>query len=1175
MILLSVRSRCCGQIQKRKMATRLGCSSAFAGDITSLVHLRLEKSAAAERPRGSQHLRYHLHLRQKKHPRNCLNLTISFAIFWALCSFLGAGRYLTLQPAIQEGSLSFVFCLIDEPYFPKGAGSHTSRYIKLFALLFSALFAWASPRITALARELSGDHRLPKSSIVHACEHYLKWDRVHRHRTTFLKAIVSCIGCLTLGVLAALLLRSSGTHHKQPDIYLGAACHTREQCQDIKRRYLRTLATILIAPFSSNQTTTQRKIVKCFNRLFNIGRILEMDVPISTPSGVYQPAKHHSAEAKALKLRDLVSEDRGNIASIDQGGEDTSPDAPTPFGRSTITRAPDPEQSPFDKSNQARRKVERQAEPEGTPTLSNNFYPVASSSNTTSPASTPTRDLGPTDLSPQESTSSPSSGPNRIVVKKTRSSIFRHGSSQADTEIPPMPQQGFFSRATSSILRRNPNRREISPLVADRPTGNEKSSSSSPDPRGPSNVRVLRDLDLEERARAMGFDLPLNRFGLPEEILESNITPASQAPTDVRLVRDLGMEEKAKSMGYTLPQNRFGLHEEIVRYNTIPTESEKKVSSDAGTMVGLVTSEDDHYFADDEVTVLDDAEPLLGDHGIRSPPTGAKFPVTETEGGQEYLQESPSYSMSWLADCFTPSNIDLLKDLGTPPRAATHSPHSSPMFTMADETRHGLHNLGAPSTIGDFNPYEAEHVHNSWPDQSQQEQDHANEVNKLRGEIRKLIEKFSATCKAKDSEIQSAKTSEAAAVERVKALEKILEFYDIACGGVKELSEDDSGFDLTTDTFGGHETPTKPGFTSTSKGSNSGNSSGNQFTHKKSKSQEGGFFKGLIGTTEPSLSALEKLTERTLLEANVSSKDPDLAAKLGVSSRQLPPEAPKPASKDPVPKAKSGPSSMLRRLSLDNLKRKDTKSSGSSDSKNYSTRNTSQNSHYSQTKDVSLTSITEESSSASKSPETESSPPSSRDKVASFSEDSSSPANNQHHSRSSGTLTGQYDSDLSFALTALKADRSPQQGSGAIPQGWEYMGVSRDRQEEECNEPDSVEEEYEGPIRAQEVPQTAFDSSVGALAHGDHGDQALRYNPPSRSPPARPGLQTYSTEGRKESFEGQEACEEQHSRPGAPKTPERLHLNKSLPEINPEEVDKDEVKKDGKKRGLRNLFTRK
>jgi hypothetical protein len=1141
--------------------------------------MKWEKTVAATRPRGNQPTRFHLHLRQSKYSRTCLNLIIFIcALFWTSFSFLGAGRFLNHQPAVREGNPSFFFHLVDQPYLSIQTGSQYRGYPKLLELIFSALLARVSSGIiTVLARGHSGDQRLSKNPVVQACEHSLNQDRFHWHRITLPNAIIPCLGYLVLGVFAALLLRSSGAHPEEPDFYLAKAHHIQQLCQEFQKPDFRIFAAILIAPLPSDQTTLHRKIVDSFH-LFKIGAILEMDLANPNPRGVYRPIKHRVAETEVLTSQDLEYE-AGETCSLNKGGEDTCPDVPTPSGRPTITWAPDPGYEPSGKSSQARMKAKRQAETEGTATLRDNFYPGVPSSDATSLAGTPTKDLDSGYLDPTVPSSSSSPGLIRTAIRKTRSSIFRHGSSQADAEIPPMPQDGLFSRATSSILRRNPNRREDAPLVADRSISNEESTISLQSP-GPTNLRRVRNLEFEEQARAMGFDVSQNRFGLPEETIGSNIIPLSQVPTDVRLVRNLTMEEEARALGYTLPKNRFGLPEEIVDDGALPTKSKQRVSSDAGTMVGLVISDDEYDFSDDEVTVSDDAETVSEDHGLHSPPTAAKIPVPETEGGLDYLQDSSSDSMSWLTDCFTSSNIDLLKNFGTPPRVTTHLTHNSPTFKMTDETRNGLHNLGAPPMIGDFGTCEAEQVHNSWLDHSQQGQDIANEANKLRGEIRTLVEKFIAMCKAKDSEIQSVKGSEAAAVERVKVLEKILELHGIAFEGA---SETDNGFDLMTNTCGGQQTPTKTGFTSTSKGSNSGKSSRNRSSHKKSKSQEGGFFKSLKGATEPSLSALEKLTERSLLEANATSKDPDLAVKLKVSSRQLPPEAPKPASKDPVPKAKSGTSSILRRLSsLENLKRKDAKGSGSSDSKHNSTRNDSQNSHSSQSKDASLTSITEECSGGSKSPGIESGPPSYRGKVTSFSEDSSSPAYHQRHLRSSATLTGQYDPDLNQALAALTTERSQQQGSGAIPQGWEYMGASRNGRKGGYEDFKSMEEEREKPTGVRHVSHGSYNSSAGALVHEDQAnldedrdDQVLRSNPPSRSPPACPGLLSYYSEGRQQYFERQEVHEEHRDRARAPTTPERFNLNKLLPEINPEEVDKEEGRKDGKKRGLRNLFTRK
>jgi hypothetical protein len=127
-----------------------------------------------------------------------------------------------------------------------------------------------------------------------------------------------------------------------------------------------------------------------------------------------------------------------------------------------------------------------------------------------------------------------------------------------------------------------------------------------------------------------------------------------------------------------------------------------------------------------------------------------------------------------------------------------------------------------------------------------------------------------------------------------------------------------------------------------------------------------------------------------------------------------------------------------------------------------------------------------------------------------------------------------------------------------------------------------MEEKCEKPTGVKHISHGAKNSSVGALVrenqttlHEDCGDQTLRSNPLSRSPPPRPELPDYTSEGREQYFERQEAQEEHSNRAAAPKTPERFNLNKALPEINSVDCKKVEGKKDGEKWGFRNLFTRK
>jgi len=1140
MILHSVSPRGCSQIQKRKMATRSRCSRALATAVMSLFNMKLEKTAAAMRPRGNQANHYHLHL------GTCLNLIFIILLFRTAFVFLVAGRYLKHQPVIQESNLSFVFRLGDGPHFSEQTCSQYSESPMPLLLFFLALNIWVTPRaITGLARGLNGDWRLPKSPIVHHSKHLCAPDREYLYRITVSKVTISCLIYLALVLFAALLLRSCGVHPEKSDSCLAGLQHIQQLYQNYKKINFRTFATILMVPVSSNQTTLGRKIVNSPRR-FKIRAFLEMDLANPQTRGVHRPIKHRVPETEVLTLQDPESETGENASFLRKGGEDSYSDVPTPSGRGAITWAPDPEHRPPGRTSQANMKAKNQVEAESASILTENFYPGIPPSNDTSSTGTPAEDIDSNYLEYTESFSLPSSSLIRTPQRKTKSSIFRHVSSQADAEIAPMAQQSLFSSATSSILHGHSHRREKFYLVANRSIGNGQSTIS----QGPTHLRRVRNMAFEEQARAMGFDVS---------------------------------------------QNRFGLREEIADDGAFPTKSKQRISSDYRTMLDHATSNDDYDFADDDITVLGDAETVQGDYGLRSPPTAAKLPVTETKSDLDYLQDSPSEYISWLTNCSTSSDIDLPKDFDTPPKVSTHSPHRSPSLKMPDETRKGLYNHGTPHMIGDFdtreaeqveNPHQdhsqeeqdnAEQVQNSGPGHSQQKQDNANEVDKHRG----LVENFIVMCKAKDLELQNVEANEVVAVERVKVLEKILE---LAYGDAEELFEDDNGFDLATNTFGTQYTPTKTGFTSSSKGSFGGDSGGKRSSHRKSKSQEDSFFKSLLGTTEPSKAAFEKLRERSLLEANTNEKDPNRAAKLGVSSTQLPPEAPKPASKDPVPKAKNGTTSMLKRLStMDSLKRKNGKGSDSSESKNYSAGNTSQNSRASHSKDVSLTSITKESTGASKSSEISSGPPSYRDRVTSVSEDSSPPASHQRHSRSSGKeLSGRYDPDLSLALAALTADRSQQQGSSAVSQEWEYMGVSRDSRRRECDTPESIEEECEKPTGVQDVSYGVHSSSVGALVREnqvylseDRADQVLRSNPPPRSLPARPGLRDDSSEGHEQYFKIQEAHGEQRDQARAPKTPERFNLNKSLSDINLEEAGKKEGKKDGKKRGLKNMFTRK
>ncbi len=1096
-------------------------------------NMKLAKvTGAGTRPRGNDHNRYHLYSRRNQHPRHCLNLIFTFITSCIVLSSLGAGLLLAHQPVTQECNISFIPRPFDEPHFSEQTGSQYRDLPVLLVLSLLALLTWISSRtITALAQGLSGDPRLPQSPLVHHPEQSWVQDRVFLYKRSSIKTTITILSYLAVGFFAAILLTRSRTHSEESDFCPFGAHYIQKLQQTLKRVDIRVLAVALIAPSSSDHSTLEKKIVDYFIPLFKIEGILKMDRPGRSNHGIYQPTTDRMGEYEALTSRDSDSESADKTESVNLGREAFPTDTGTSSARPTVTWALDLETNPSNQWNQARMQSKRREEVDGSASVGISFNVRSSSLNAGSPIQIPIRDLSSGCLNAQESLHSPSpGGPIRSAIRKTKSSIFRHTASQEDAEIPPMPKQGFVSRATNNIFRNNASRREHTPVVGGR-------SISNPEAQGPTGVMLLRDVEMEEKARAMGF---------------------------------------------TLPPNRFGFQEKLIGDGALPMESADEVSSTAGTIAGPAIVEHESDYTDDELTVFGESgtEAMSENQGLPTPPLVGKSSDPENEGGLDDLEESHFDNMAWLKNCFAPSKTDLLKDFGSPPQVEAHPPHSHPASNMAAEPSNSLCELDAPPMIGSFDTSEAKVVQTSSPGYSQPDQGQNREVTKLRGEIRMLVEKLLAM----DSEMERIKARESAARERVSMLEKMLESYGIPFEDAQKHLDNDDVFDLAANNSGAYQTPTRAGFTLKSKSSSGGESAGNRPSHKKSKSQESGFFKSLRGTTEPSLVAFEKLKERSLLDANADEKDPDLASKLKVSSRQLPPNAPKPASKEPVPKAKGGASSMLRRLSsLDNLKRKDAKGAGSSDPKNYSGGNSSQNSQYSQSKDASLISIIEESTGGLKSADTASGTPSRREKVTSFSEDSSLPANHQRHTRSSGALTGQYGSDLSLALANITSEKSQQKGrSGAIPSGWEYMGTTEDFRQAECDEPRYLEEEYDNPTGKAHLSRATFDPSAESFAYEDRAilneecsERVLRSIPPTRSPPARPGLLTNSSEEIQGSGGRHEAQEDQRCQAWPPTTPERFNLNKSLPEIKSEDGDKEEGSKDRKKRGLRTLFTRK
>ena len=135
------------------------------------------------------------------------------------------------------------------------------------------------------------------------------------------------------------------------------------------------------------------------------------------------------------------------------------------------------------------------------------------------------------------------------------------------------------------------------------------------------------------------------------------------------------------------------------------------------------------------------------------------------------------------------------------------------------------------------------------------------------------------------------------------------------------------------------------------------------------------------------------------------------------------------------------------------------------------------------------------------------------------------------------------------------------------------MSVSENGIQEEGYEPNSTEGEDERSIQEEHAAEASINSISKALVYEDqanfnedHGDQILRFNPPSRSPPLRPSRPTYQY------FEEKEVQNEQRNRAEVQITPERSNLNKSLPSINSPEIEQHSSNKDGKKRGFMYFF---
>jgi hypothetical protein len=201
------------------------------------------------------------------------------------------------------------------------------------------------------------------------------------------------------------------------------------------------------------------------------------------------------------------------------------------------------------------------------------------------------------------------------------------------------------------------------------------------------------------------------------------------------------------------------------------------------------------------------------------------------------------------------------------------------------------------------------------------------------GYFQEALKEWMAIYDTTEAEARHAKAGEAAALEKMKNLEIKLDLRNGNFESAKYQSREEASFDFTPTTRGTQEKQGPSSLASTSKDRNSNQSSEKQASRKKSKSKENGVLSRIFGTKEPSLDALNELRKKTFAEANVDENDPDAAAKLGVSSKKLPPEAPKPASKDPIPKV-PGHMSKLRRFSgFGNIQHKDTKNPRSTESR--------------------------------------------------------------------------------------------------------------------------------------------------------------------------------------------------------------------------------------------------
>jgi hypothetical protein len=378
----------------------------------------------------------------------------------------------------------------------------------------------------------------------------------------------------------------SRIHPEESDFCPDWGRHIQLSQQAFKNPKLRILAALLIVPTSAKRAIVLNKIIEHFVLKVKIEEIVKMDEQKNSYPGVYQRAKDRLEYEEAMTLRDTEARERdaeeraarekaelqkpdGEYTSINKAaglareetesltmnGEDDPSSRVTRLATLSVTFAPEPNFMRPPRWNQY--MLERRAwEADGLDALHSHLRDVSLSNG------------------------SHSTGHIRSVIRKSRSKIFGIRPVQENEDVPTMTKQSFVSRAAISLFSNSVDKREHPSVTSGR-----------------------------------SFSAPID-----------------QGPTGPRRVRDLQMEEAAKAMGFVLDTNRFGFQEIFIGGGTVPTQIQEAMSTADDPSISDV--EDD--YTDDEGTVFGECDTEVlseNQEAFHTPPCSTKVPAPATQHG--------------------------------------------------------------------------------------------------------------------------------------------------------------------------------------------------------------------------------------------------------------------------------------------------------------------------------------------------------------------------------------------------------------------------------------------------------------------------------------------------------------------------------------------------------------